>query len=250
MTSGKASRDTREAKAAERRAAAAKAEARRRNGIITAVVAVVVLVVVGVYVVIQNDNSSTKTSSSAGSPKNTTGKANQTILVGSPSATVTVTLYEDFQCPICKEFEASTGPTLAGYLNQKQIKINYRPIAFLDRASTTQYSTRALNSAGCVVDVKPEAFVEYHRLLFVNQPPENSAGLPDSKLVELAKQAGAPDISSCVNDRTFEGWTARVTDQSSKDGVNGTPTVKVNDQVLQNPSTDQVKAAIDAALKQ
>src|SRR5205807_1709730 len=55
MTSGKASRDSREAKAAERRRAAAKAESRRRNGIITAVVAVVVLVIVGAYVLIQNE---------------------------------------------------------------------------------------------------------------------------------------------------------------------------------------------------
>jgi protein-disulfide isomerase len=250
MTSGKASRETREAKAAERRAAAAKAEARRRNGIITAVVAVVVLVVVGFYVVIQNNNSSQTSSRSSASPKNTTGQANQSILVGSPSATVVVNLYEDFQCPVCKQFEETSGPVLLTYLNQQQIKLNYRPIAFLDSASTTQYSTRALNSAGCVVDTKLDAFQEYHRLLFQNQPPEGSAGLPNSKLIELAAQAGAGDVSACVNDQTYKSWTVRVTDQASKDGVNGTPTVQVNGQTLQNPTPQTLKAAIDAALNQ
>ncbi|WP_426565765.1 thioredoxin domain-containing protein [Angustibacter sp. McL0619] len=249
MTSGKASRETREAKAAERRASAAKAESRRRNGIITAVVAVVVLVVVGAYVLIQNDNSSKTGSSSNAAPKNTQGKANQTIVVGSPSATVLVTAYEDFQCPVCKQFEQTSGPVLLAYLNQQQIKMNYRPIAFLDSASTTNYSTRALNSAGCVVDTKLDAFQAYHKLLFENQPAEGSAGLPNSKLIELAKQAGAGDISACVNAETFKGWTVAVTDQASKDGVNGTPTVKVNEQVLTNPSPTELKSAIDAALK-
>jgi protein-disulfide isomerase len=250
MTSGKASRETREAKAAERRAAAAKAESRRRNGIITAVVAVVVLVVVGVYVVIQNDNSSSTSSGrKTTAPKNTQGQANQTIVVGSPSATVLVTLYEDFQCPVCKQFEQTSGPLLLTYLNQQQIKVNYRPIAFLDNASTTQYSTRALNSAGCVVDTKLDAFQEYHRLLFQNQPAEGSAGLPNSKLIELANQAGAGDVSACVNDETFKDWTVAVTDQASKDKVTGTPTVLVNEQVLTNPSPAELKSAIDAALQ-
>ncbi|GAA4360062.1 DsbA family protein [Angustibacter luteus] len=248
MTSGKASRDDREAKAAERRAAVAKKEARRRNGIITAVVAVVVLVVVGAYVLVQNDNSS-QTSSSSASPKATTGKQNQSILLGSASATVVVDAYEDFQCPICKQFEEQSGPLLKQYLDQKLIKINYRPIAILDNASTTQYSTRALNSAGCVVNTSLDAFPKYHALLFANQPPENSAGLPDSKLIELAKQAGATDVSTCINDQTFKGWTQRVTEQASKDKVVGTPTILVNGTVVQDWQPANLKTVIDAALK-
>ena len=44
-------------------------------------------------------------------PGGTTGTANQEVVVGRASAPVTVTLYEDLQCPICREFEQSE-PTL------------------------------------------------------------------------------------------------------------------------------------------
>jgi protein-disulfide isomerase len=246
MTSGKASRDDREAKAAERRAAVAKKESRRRSIIITAVVAVVVLVVVVVYALVQKDNNS-EGGSSSGSPKATTGQQNQSILVGSPSATVVVDVYEDFQCPICKQFEEQSGPLLKQYLDKQVIKINYRPIAILDSASSTQYSTRALNSAGCVVDTSLDAFPKYHALLFANQPPENSAGLPDSKLIDLAKQAGATNVDTCINDQGFKGWTQRVTDQASKDKVTGTPTVLVNGTVVQDWTPTNLKQVIDNA---
>ena len=43
---------------------------------------------------------------------------------------------------------------------------------------------------------------------------------------------------------TYGDWVAKVTDQASKDGVTGTPTVKVNGQLVQ----DWSKAGFDDAL--
>ena len=40
---------------------------------------------------------------------------------------------------------------------------------------------------------------------------------------------------------------ARATDQSSKDGVTGTPTVRVNGKAVDQPTLDQVTAAVNAA---
>jgi protein-disulfide isomerase len=248
MTSGKASRETREAKAAERRAAAQRAESRRKNSIRIAIAVAIVLVVVGFGALIQSQRGSTSDSSAA--PANTSGTQNQTIaVVGQASAPVTVVAYEDFQCPICKEFEDASGPTLQQYVDAGKVKVEYRPIAILDRASSTNYSTRSMNSAGCVVATTPTAFKKFHDLLFANQPAENSAGLPDSKLADLAKQAGAGDVSKCIDDQTYKGWTVRATDQASKDGVVGTPTVKVNGTEVQQPwVVDNLKKALDAAV--
>ena len=249
MTSGKTSRQGREGRAAQARAAAARAESRRRNGIRLGVALVVVLVVVGFGVLIQTQRGNQKTGSSNAAPANTSGPANGAITVGQASAPVTVKAYEDFQCPICKDFEASSAPTLQKLVDDGTIKLEYHPISFLDRMSSTKYSTRALNAAGCVINAKPSAFPAFHTLLFENQPAENSAGAPDSDLVAWAKQAGAGDISSCVKAGTYDSWTVRVTDQASKDGVNGTPTVFVNGKQLENPTPDTLTAAIQAAKK-
>jgi protein-disulfide isomerase len=248
MTSGKASREARESKAAERRRAAERAESRRKNSIRIGIAVAVVLVVVGFGAFIQSQRGSTSDSTAV--PANTTGTAGQTVAtVGQPTAKVTVVAYEDFQCPVCKEFEQTAGATLQQYVADGKIKIEYRSIAILDRASTTNYSTRSLNAAGCVVNTSPKSFLAFHNALFANQPAEGSAGLPDSKLIQLARSSGVTGIDSCVNDEKYKGWTVRITDQASKDGVTGTPTVLVDGKNVDSPWVgDNTKKAIDAAL--
>lgn len=247
MTSGKSSREAREAQATERRLAAQRAESRRKNGIRAGIAIVVLVAVVGFGALIQAQRGST--SDSTGTPANTSGPANGVITVGQASAPVELTVYEDFQCPYCKQFEESSNSLITSYVEAGKVHVKYHPMAFLDEASSTRYSTRALNAAGCVVNRAPSAFEKFHDLLYANQPAEKTAGLPDSRLVDYAKQAGAGDISSCVKDLTYEGWTARVTDQASKDGVVGTPTVFVNGTKLDNVlDPTAVKAAIEAAL--
>jgi protein-disulfide isomerase len=247
MTSGKSSRESREAKAAARRAEAARAESRRKNGIRIGVAVVVLLVIVGFGALIQAQRGGTGDSTAV--PANTSGPASGIITVGQASAPVEMTVFEDFQCPYCKQFEESSNDLITSYVQAGKVRVSYHPMAFLDEASSTRYSTRALNAAACVVDTKPDAFEKFHDLLYANQPAENTAGLPDSKLVDFAQQVGAGEVSQCVKDLKFEGWTKRVTDQASKDGVVSTPTVMVAGKKLDNVlDPAAVKAAIEAAL--
>jgi protein-disulfide isomerase len=144
---------------------------------------------------------------------------------------VSVVVYEDFQCPVCKAFEENVGAMLTDKIDQGVVQLEYRPIAFLDRASTTKYSSRALATAACALDDGgPDVFHKLHDLLFANQPEEGSDGLPDSKLADLAAEAGADkaSVESCQEAGTFDGWVAKVTDQASKDGISGTPTYFVD----------------------
>ena len=102
---------------------------------------------------------------------------------GAADAPVTLQAVEDFQCPICQQFESTNADLLRSYRDGDQVAVEYRPIAFLDRMSSTEYSTRALNASMCVLeDAGKDAWLKYHQSLYANQPPENGAGLPDSDL--------------------------------------------------------------------
>src|SRR5204863_10129589 len=103
---------------------------------------------------------------------------------------VVVDMYEDFQCPNCRDFEAADGATLKTWQQAGIVRLVYHPVAFLDQASSTHYSTRALDAAASVEDSSPDAFQAFHDLLYANQPAEGGAGLPDSTLARLAAQAG------------------------------------------------------------
>ncbi len=245
MTSGSASRDARAQKVADQRRKVQREQSRRRNLTRGAVAAAVLLVVVGVGLLVQTQRG---TDPAAGPPGGSTGAQNQSIVVGRPQAPVTVVVYEDFQCPACKQFEEQSAEYLKSLVDDGKVRVEYRPIAFLDKASTTAYSSRALNATGCVIDRSPASFQKFHDLLFGAQPAEGSAGLPDSRLVSLAREAGAGDVDRCVKDRAFSAWTKGVTDQSSKDKVVGTPTVLVDGEVLQSFGQADLAKAVDAGL--
>jgi protein-disulfide isomerase len=258
VTSGSSNRTKRAEKIAALRAAEQKAAQRRRNTWVVIGVLALVVVVVGVVAVVQSVRNSTPESAAVPSATldddappaeqvEVTGTADQTIAIGDPDAPVTVTVYADFQCPACRQFEAGARETLAGLVEDGTIRLEQRMMAFLDAASSTRYSSRALNAAACVVDAEPQAFTPFHDLLFEQQPAEGTAGLPDARLAELAEEAGAGDVGSCIEDEAYRAWVRDVTDQASKDGIVRTPTVLVDGEQLESPTPDAIVAAVEAA---
>jgi protein-disulfide isomerase len=159
---------------------------------------------------------------------------------------VTVDVYLDFMCPHCKDFEDDAAATLDTLVSSNSATVVYHPLAFLDRYSTTKYSTRSAAAAGCAADAGK--FVEYAKVLYANQPPENSAGLDDAKLIELAGTAGIDTgtFGRCVRDGTHTSWVGGVTEAATKRGVTGTPTVLVNGKDV-DPTPDAIDAAVQAA---
>jgi len=220
-------------------------ERRRRTAVVTGVALAVLALVVGIGIAVQASRNSTEpVAGAAAAPRNLVDGG---VLLGQASAPVTVTTYEDFQCPACRSFESVTGPTLEQLQSSGRVKVVSRPVSILDRASQDEYSTRSLNAAACLVDVAPQAYPEFYDALFAQQPEEGGPGLPDAQLVALAQEAGAPDISTCVRDRTFEAWTRTTTDQASRDGLQGTPYVLVDGSPLTDPTPEALTAAVDAA---
>jgi protein-disulfide isomerase len=249
MVNARQAKSARE-KAAEMRAEAARKEARGRAiAIVSAVVAVIVVAVgAGVIIQVAKHNQDTKTAAATAPPANLTKDA---YIVGNTTAKVTVEVWEDFQCPACQNFESLNGAQLKKWAEDGTAKIEYHPVAILDRYSTTEYSTRALNAFAAVANAKPEAVEKFHSLLFTNQPAENTAGLPDSQLIDYAVEAGVDKaaVESAITSRKYEGWTKKVSDEFSKKGFTGTPTLVVNGKKVDDYSPDKLKAAVEAAKK-
>lgn len=152
-----------------------------------------------------------------------------------------VDVYLDPLCPICGVFEETNGSQLGDLVDAGTITLRLHTMTFLDRASQgTGYSTRAAAALTCVAAADTTATgdttLPYLAALFENQPEENSKGLTDKKLVELSNGVGAPDITSCVTDGTYQGWVNQANDDALSgpiegadiEAVQGTPTVLVN----------------------
>ena len=164
---------------------------------------------------------------------------------------VDITLWVDYLCPICGQFEAANKDAIADLLSRGAATIEIHPNEILtNRSQGTQYSLRAANAAACVANDYPNSFMNFHNALFDNQPQEDTPGWTDEELIGFAKQAGAgPDVEQCINDMNFKDWVKASTERAisgdvainNKDkkftGVTGTPTIVINGKQF-NPSYD------------
>lgn len=152
---------------------------------------------------------------------------------------VQVAVYLDFMCPVCGVFEEINGAELEALTTEGLADVTYHPVSILDRTSMgSRYSTRAASAAALVADQSPEHFVAYAKLLFANQPEEGTRGLTDTELVDLAVQAGVPqDIANGIPNHQYAQWVTSATEQASRDGMSGTPTLALNG-VIQDPRND------------
>ena len=141
---------------------------------------------------------------------------------------VKVIAYIDFICPVCKQFETAYGESLTNLRNEGKISVEYRALGFLDRQSTTNYSSRAANAAACVVNSSPEKYAEFFDLLFERQPAEGGAGISDNDLKKMATEIGAANIDSCIDSKQFRPWVKVATQEAAAIGVTGTPTVFID----------------------
>lgn len=156
------------------------------------------------------------------------------VVVGQESAPVTVTIYADFMCPYCGQFERANGGDLAAAVSAGTAKLELHAMSFLDNASSgTRYSTRAANAFATVANADPAAAMAFYRLLFEQQPAENTPGLTDAQLTDLARQAGATEaVTASFAKGTYQPWIAQVTQKAWDSGVKGTPTVLINGQTF------------------
>jgi protein-disulfide isomerase len=243
-------------KAAQMRAEAERAQARRRTAVVSSVVVVVIIAIaaaVGIIRSAQHDQAVAAASAPSGTPAHLLsdgGIAGVSGTVPAGKTPVTVEMWEDFQCPACRQFEADNSAQLQRWAKQGIVKLVYKPVAFLDRASTTNYSSRSLNTAAAVVDSDPGAFQALHDLLYANQPEEGSAGLTEAQLLDLAVQAGAPReaVAAAQSSNRFGGWVIQRTELFSQK-YTSTPTVLVDGKELPAgiPTAQQMRDLVTKA---
>lgn len=214
----------------------------RRLRTVGALAGVLLVAVTGVGVGVQAARAAT---GNGPSPQSVT--VADGVTVGRSSARVVLDVYEDPQCPACRQFETEAGAAIAGWIESGTAKVNYHVISFLDSASTTRYSSRAANAMYCGADAG--VFLRYHDLLFANQPAEGSAGLTYDQLVQLGRQAGATGdaFDTCVRNRPYADFVSRISEQASRDGVLGTPTVLVDGGPVQPVTLAALRAAVNGA---
>lgn len=207
--------------------AADRAREQRRKAVTYLSVGVVAVAAVGLgwwY------TASQSTSEAAGDTAPTTVQSDGSVVMAKEGVVAPVVdIYEDFQCPVCKQLEEISGPTFRNLAAEGKAKVVYHPITIFGDDPMKSNSIRAASAARCVADGKQ--WLAYHDLLYKNQPTEGTEGFKIDQLVGWGKDAGvtAPGFDACVTQQQKASAHIAYTDKTLKDqNIQGTPTVKLN----------------------
>jgi protein-disulfide isomerase len=245
----------RQSQAAARSVAAARSGGRDLTKVIIAVVVIVVLAGAVTAAVLYQQHQKTVAAQTVipaqtvqGSTKYPTSidKVNATVLVGQPTAKVTIDAYEDFMCPICGDFEKANFTNIEQQLAAGTIKVRYHMINLLDNSSNPAgYSRMSANTALAVATVAPDKFIDYHYSLYQKQPQENGTGWTQAQLNSLATRLGVSgtEFDSLVNNKTYDNQIQTNLNnaekdqslfQTASDGSKGfgTPTIVANNKTV------------------
>ncbi|GAA3866582.1 hypothetical protein GCM10022381_07740 [Leifsonia kafniensis] len=163
-----------------------------------------------------------------------------------------VDMYFDPMCPICGVFDETNGEFLTGQVDDGAITLRLHPMNFLNRLSQgTDYSSRAGSALTCVAAQDESRTLAYFTALFAEQPKENTEGLTNDQLNEIAVSVGAMSVADCVANGDYTSWIQSVNDAalagpipgSDLKAIEGTPTVLVNGAVF--PGTVNDAAAFE-----
>jgi len=140
------------------------------------------------------------------------------VLVGHEGARNRLILFEDPQCPYCREFEELNGALITAALRARALAVEYRMRCFLGRESV-----RADNALALAAEVG--SFDELRKALFATQPLEGTGGFTDEELIRLGAQLAltASEFVSGVREARYEEWVLERESVYQAEDPQGTP---------------------------
>lgn len=218
-------------------------------GLLAGAVVLIVCVAVTAYLLARDDAPA----GSVALPNGVTASVSPDGIVTMAKPGVTrpvVDVFEDFQCPVCREFHRVNDATLKEIAAQGKGKVVYHPIVIFSSEPLQGNSLRASAAAHCVGD--GARWLSYQDQLFAHQPAEGSPGFTPEDLVSYGSAAGITDsgFTSCVRSGRYTADVRNASQAAIAGGINGTPTVKLNGTPLElneTLSATGLRAAVDAA---
>jgi protein-disulfide isomerase len=214
-------------------------------------VAVAAIVIAGAFL-LTNQSKATQPvgplNAPVGSAITPTSVTSNGFTLGNADAKHTIDLYEDFQCPVCRDFTHDVEPQIVStYVATGKAKIVWHDFLVIDSKVGGTESLDAANAARCAND--QGKFWPYHDWLYTNQYLEGSGAFTKDRLKTIGQLAGISDLAkfnTCVDSGTHN---AEIQAETHPSDAGGTPSIYVDGgSVLAGSDYATISAALDKAL--
>jgi protein-disulfide isomerase len=175
------------------------------------------------------------------------------LILGDTSAPAKIEVFEDFQCPACKQFTEKVEPrVLSELVETGKAYYVFHNYPFLDKNSPARESHGAANASLCAND--QGKFWEYHDVLFANWNGENEGNFSPERLIKFSTviDLDTDAFAACVNEERHADEVQASFELGGLMGVSGTPTVFVNGVQIKPgfiPSFEDIATAVEAVQK-
>lgn len=170
-------------------------------------------------------------------------------MLGDANAPVALVEFADFKCPSCKAFHTEILPQLKkDYIDTGKVRLYYLNFPVVSADSET-----AAMASEAVYSQNKEAFWDFYDLVYDNQQSESLTWATEEYFVELAKKElpsiDADKLAEDLDKNTFKPDLQKDQAIGLKANVRGTPTIYVNDKMVQQfYNYDEIKALIEEEL--
>jgi protein-disulfide isomerase len=171
-----------------------------------------------------------------------------TLVVGDPNAPVTVTDYSDFSCGHCANLAVEMRRIIENYVSTGNVKFAFKPISFVN----PPYSEPAAAAAICAAE--QGHFLEMHDALWEIYATRGPNGYVPTVLIDTARTMGldTPAFTACIQASATQADLEAVKQEAYSLGIQGTPTIFVNNQNVPYTGPDRIyndlAAVIESAL--
>ncbi|MBF4625818.1 thioredoxin domain-containing protein [Clavibacter sp. VKM Ac-2872] len=165
------------------------------------------------------------------------------VLVGRPTAPVTLDIYEDYSCSQCRTFESAFGSLLDRIVMTGQVRIAYHPLGLV-----SGYGTVAGNAAACVLAHQPASWPLVHAKLFEDHATSTASWTKEDAATWLiASGADDEDTVSCSAAGAFDAWIDASTRSAAAAGITSVPTLRVKGSTVATASHQNLVEALRSA---
>ncbi|MET8989088.1 thioredoxin domain-containing protein [Nonomuraea wenchangensis] len=142
-------------------------------------------------------------------------------------------VYEDFDCPVCKDMHAKVDPTIQQLAREGKVKVVFHAVTIFRDEPMRSNSIRAAAAARCVPE---SSWLAFRDELYAIQPAPHgvASGFTVEELVQAARKAGA-QVDSCVRDQSYA--ESHLT-ETAKVRLEGTPTLLLDGKLLGGEAFD------------
>lgn len=168
-------------------------------------------------------------------------------LLGNPDAPATLTIYADYQCPHCRDFHAGIEPLLIEDLvltGDARLEFVDFPVigisSIQELPDDSKESVQAAEATMCAAE--QDAFMEYREALYAGPLEPNSGALSDENLVRIAGELGLDSdaLAACLESGKYENAVIAGMREGLEIGVQGTPTMVLDGEVVQVENYDDL----------